>query len=1248
MSNFQFIGPACIRLLAVPIGQMERTVYQGYVDQLRKLKDVRLMDLTPNPGIFNPQAYPGGRIFYHFSSHNDDTDTLFLHDFEPFRKTFVVIGLLTYNNNLEEEELRDKLSALKKRYPSAISHFLFVFCDANSSYDSGVNGVFSLKADFSNLREALSHLSSRFLAEFSTYASAYEHVTLRSPGSISGDDIKRGESLIEKQRHRISDSFELSAEKIRKYKTRGRRLKIYANFYLLAGNLKQSLSNFCEAIFYLKAASDYLWLASALDGLSVCLFLLAFLNAGFQLPSFVSNILNKNRDSSLSPFVSPTTSPRSSLQLHPSISNSLEISSAAQIAPLPLSTVQQFIDKACLKAFVYYRKCEDSGKDFLPFLVYCEARLRHLCLLIRICGEHELNRSIIHDIVTNIPISNSSVPKPNLDYLQLTEASSDIFGARFNELSTSQRCNIYNQMILIYGTLGLHRKKSLLINALITLLISSDFSKNHNVSPVDSSFDMKVFDQQCRVYGIDVNRTPSIAGIPNALQKRALLNALIFSKQLNSVNGMMKYGSVLLKYFYSLLSDLQQIQIYDDLRKLTVSSDVQPEYWDQNMLSNVCISTSEETSGALIQNEIYEASIIVKNPFAFPIGIKNIQLLTEGESVVETHINIKRKGIITTSNGTQIVVKRQSTALIPLFVIAHSYGTVNITGIKASVCGCKPQEFRALKEQTFNIDKELSGLNRAEKRKSHAEAVIAESLRSKCKDISASASLKLISTLPITRYKTWKFNVIHEQPLLRLAQTNFNNKWILLLEGECKQFEISLKNCSSIHINDMVSTFLDSTIEPLNELLANKNLPANETYEIEYYLIKKKPFKILNKPELVEVCGNSTFTLRMEIWGKRGVKEAKLILRYGCRTPKDINENASGNADKNNAISKFTRSITIPVNVTVYPSVELVGCDTIPLSSHTEVTDENQGGDCWPFLKKACSSDLRISDFCLLALDFLNSWTEEIEICIQCLLEGSKNKSFQEESGLLTENLDDTFATKIRLGSKKTTRILVPIERMKFSEEYLDRRIPSLRNKQFIYDSKTPKEEQKFTRRAFWLRNELLQRIRACWKIPDDVENSIYAGRSGTIDLRSIRFSSKMANMIAVSSIDIKLELHDENGQKVIFDDVKLSEFYTVRTYLINRGSHEIQGMLRQIPVCKGSRLPLEKRILINGVLQQSIGMPLKANSSRTFDLGICFLEKGEYEWGAVFDEMHMIDDSGNLNVVEQHLQKEQLRMKVT
>lgn len=232
--------------------------------------------------------------------------------------------------------------------------------------------------------------------------------------------------------------------------------------------------------------------------------------------------------------------------------------------------------------------------------------------------------------------------------------------------------------------------------------------------------------------------------------------------------------------------------------------------------------------------------------------------------------------------------------------------------------------------------------------------------------------------------------------------------------------------------------------------------------------------------------------------------------------------------------------------------------------------------------------------------------------------------------------------------AKKTTRILVPIERMKFSEEYLDRRIPSLRNKQFIYDSKTPKEEQKFTRRAFWLRNELLQRIRACWKIPDDVENSIYAGRSGTIDLRSIRFSSKMANMIAVSSIDIKLELHDENGQKVIFDDVKLSEFYTVRTYLINRGSHEIQGMLRQIPVCKGSRLPLEKRILINGVLQQSIGMPLKANSSRTFDLGICFLEKGEYEWGAVFDEMHMIGDSGNLNVVEQHLQKEQLRMKVT
>lgn len=1249
MSDFQFINPACIRALVVSIGHMERTAFQSYVDQLRRVKDVRLMDLTPNPGIFNPQAYPGGRLFYHFATHNDDTETLLLHDFEPFRKTFMVIGLLVYKHDLKVEELRNRLSELKKRYPSALSHFLFIFCEGKSTYDVDSDGIYVLKADFSNIRETFSSLSSIFLAEFSTYASAYEHVTLRSPGFLSGTDIKRRESLIEKQRHRISDSFELSAEKARKYKTKGRRLKIYANFYLLAGNLKQSLSSFCESIFFLKAASDYLWLASALDGLSVCIFLLAFLNAGFQLPSFVSNILNKNRDSSLSPFVSPTTSPRSSLQLPPSITNTSQISSAAQIAPLPLSTVQQFISKACLRSFMYYQKSEENGKDFLPFLVYCEARVRFLCLIIRIYDEHELNRSIIHNIVANIPISNITITNDNFDCSQLTEACSEIFSIRFKELSTFQQCDIYNQMILVYNALGLHRKKAMLINALARLLICSDFCKTHDAISVNSHLEMEAFDRQCLVYGINVNRTPSIIGSSNILQKRALLNVLVLSKQLKNTKGIMKYGTVLLKYFYDLLTNLQQIQIYDDIRKSMLSSEFEPEYWDQKLLCSISIQISEEAGDALIQNEIYEASITIKNPFAFPIEIKNIELFSDGEGTIETNINTKRKSTITSSNVLPIVVTRQSTLSIPLFVVIHSYGVISISGIRASVCGCRLQEFKVPKEKVFwkPLDKETepTGLSRAEKRRSHLEAVMAESLRYKCKDTSAMAVLDSIPMMPPTEYKTWNFNVIHEQPLLRLAQTEVNNRWILLLEGECKRFEITLKNCSSMQINDMVSTFLDSTIEPLNELLSNKNLQSNETYEIEYYLIKKKPFKILNKPELVEVKGNSTFTLQMEIWGKRGVKEAKLILSYGCRTPKDIDDNAS---EKNHAISNFTRKITIPVNVTVYPSVELVGCDTIPLSSHTEVTNESSGGDCWPFLKRICSSGHKISDFCLLALDFLDSWTEEIEVHIQCLLRGSSDQSFQEQNGLLKGISDDTFETKIRLGSKKTTRILVPIERMKFSEEYLDRRIPSLRNKQFIYDSKTPKEEQKFTRRAFWLRNELLQRIRACWKIPNDIENSIYAGRSGTIDLRSIRFSSKMANMIAVSNMDIKLTLYDEEETKVICDNMQLSQFYTVRTQLINRGSHDVMGILRQIPVCKGSRLPLEKRIIINGVLQQSIGIPLKAYSSRTFDLGICFLEKGEYEWGAVFDEMQMIGETGKLNVVEQHLQKEQLRMKVT
>ena len=51
------------------------------------------------------------------------------------------------------------------------------------------------------------------------------------------------------------------------------------------------------------------------------------------------------------------------------------------------------------------------------------------------------------------------------------------------------------------------------------------------------------------------------------------------------------------------------------------------------------------------------------------------------------------------------------------------------------------------------------------------------------------------------------------------------------------------------------------------------------------------------------------------------------------------------------------------------------------------------------------------------------------------------------------------------------------------------------------------------------------------------------------------------------------------------------------------------------------NQMTIDRRILINGILQTSIGDDsMRPGESRQLDLSFVVLEKGEYEWGSVLD----------------------------
>lgn len=231
MEEITFLAPAMVRALLVPVAEFDQTKFRNVVEVLKRVKDVRALDLVHSPGKFNPQAYPQGHVYYNFITRDDDADSLFLHDFEPFRKTAVVIGLLGWSKEVTEEIIRLKKNQLQRKYPAPIANIIMIF-GCPIAFESKISDVFCVDENLSNIETRICDATSRFLCKFSVYASAYEHTTLRSPGNLTG--------VVLKQRKRLSSSFEMNPERSKQMVTRGRRLKLNANFYLMAGNLKAS------------------------------------------------------------------------------------------------------------------------------------------------------------------------------------------------------------------------------------------------------------------------------------------------------------------------------------------------------------------------------------------------------------------------------------------------------------------------------------------------------------------------------------------------------------------------------------------------------------------------------------------------------------------------------------------------------------------------------------------------------------------------------------------------------------------------------------------------------------------------------------------------------------------------------------------------------------------------------------------------------------------------------------------------
>ncbi|KAL8700740.1 MAG: hypothetical protein Q9201_005285 [Fulgogasparrea decipioides] len=657
---------------------------------------------------------------------------------------------------------------------------------------------------------------------------------------------------------------------------------------------------------------------------------------------------------------------------------------------------------------------------------------------------------------------------------------------------------------------------------------------------------------------------------------------------------------------------------------------------------------AKTTKPLVVASEEAVFRITLQNLYDFDLEIESIQLRTDND-----HCD---------SVAQAVTVGPYRTQTVHLAVTPLEGGHLNISGCIAKVRGCHERWFPlfvapwSLKP---NFKEAQSQWSAAPSDQS------SETRRLPEKDARASKG-------PVPSSTT--LDVIPALPIIVLKSISLSQSAIMLLEGETKTFTITLYNASrSVTADLILLTFEDSTTVQLQAAIENKELPPTDLYELKLASTKKplRWCRAADEPDVVIEPGKE-LTLNIEVTGKPGLSGATIQVSYG-----HLGIPRSQLKDR-----FYTRQLSIPLAITVNASIDITRTDLLPFSS-TFAWQNQQRQLHSPSTKKADSLPLQTrrpssassrpksqkftvnnenrfqsllsriglstSDklHCLLCLDCRNSWPTPLSISIQVRSPDSEHIDSTQRSPLSDtspkpSNSKATVAYTVHesLLPGTTKRILFLLPRLRLPDAYHP--IPSLSaQKQYVVGT-SPKlsyEAELNARETYWYRETLLNLLQATW-----TEES--TGRKGQINVRNIRLSERMIDILKLSELEITMtlalsnlnskDLNDTNKESKIKQMssttylVPLSHPLLLTTTLTNHSNHPIHPLLRLQPRLAGSfqhniALDLQRKLLIHGQLQKALPV-LAPGESVSSEVEVWVLGKGRWVVGGVVEEVRVLE----------------------
>ncbi|RFN55454.1 hypothetical protein FIE12Z_329 [Fusarium flagelliforme] len=1034
-----------------------------------------------------------------------------------------------------------------------------------------------------------------------------------------------------------------------RHRTKGRAAVVVGSMFLQAGRWTDSIKELSDGAMAARSVNDHLWHGKALELILVNLFLLGWSNIEFHVPTVLIQFPDKPAHKQ-----APDPTPEDPNQ------------------PKHLRNLQALLPELLERIILLYSRV---SSDSLPPLPLSETFIRFSKIYQALhLSNGYLDKDSLAIIATGIVPEQPLAAPPRFGVTptrqQIGAMLFKAFPAGASELLTTvDRASILSGIATVLGPLGLHRKKAMVIRELVSVLIgglveartrgaadmgihpaaglmsltsgsggSSSGALALEIGECDVEQGIEaLMTLLCKSYGIvgfDLTRKAGAKnnedtddsdeaviarirgqsaarffGFPDV--KLNILRACInFSEALPDFDGVLRFSSDLLRTAGSGVApgprreDASPMIIRDEQVRLATGisrtaglvqrlgyNDIAAEYWDEFFVRGIKLEPSltsktpvahsrsilpgatasrasqdvdpfiynpflkkpdETVTQTLVADEYATFKITLQNPYDIEVDVESIHLATEG-----VQFDAVKEATVVGPYRTQVIRLRGR---------AKEAGTVKVTGAIIKVRGCRERRF-----PVFSMP-----------------WVPKQEVKIKAKGLAAleEAVTDVKPFAPKLEAESMSLTAIQAQPLVVVKSTTLAQSSIMILEGERQVFSVTLQNLASTPVDFMLFSFKDSTQEPLQTAISNRDATPSELYEYELALMKKQALRLPNSQQTRHIAANGEATFEFEILGKPGLTTATIQVDYthlGC-PQEDMPDQF------------YTRQVSLDLTVTVNASVELARIDALPV--HGDIPQP-----LWDRLGSSFTA--KPDEYCLLSVDLRNAWPSQMLV----QLESNDGISVQED--ILPGN---------------TSRVILPVKRVYLEDPHAT--IPTLnpsRNRQFVVSaSKISPEVERANREGFWYRERVLDCLRATWK------TTSLPKRSGSIDLRSIRLTTRMIEAIKVDEVDIELSVEDADGNAAETGVAYVDEFMQLKVRVTNLTAQKIHPLVRILPaLChRPANVGLEftRKLAWNGTLQQLIPV-LEGHGSAEVSVGMTVLCRGEFEISASVEEVQVWEE---------------------